>query len=467
MKKAIFVCCTTYILVYCIKWIVNPPQISPSKASQESPESPYGNSTSPHSKALKGKPELQKDGLAWLMLDAEKRVVQDPIAAMTWALNLKHPSEKMCAVHAILTRVSLFSSSEKAGIVMRIKSEDHADLEWSKLATVCLKGWIAEEPVEVLDWVRNSGLDCNKLGLLPELIQACYKKDPEETLGYMKSIGPGVDYNLVYLNICKAMGPTNLNSALNYAASFPDDPNFRSHCIAEVAECAVEGSFDSSFASYNSMQKGEFRDSLGRALAKAMIEKDPIEGLRFVYTQDLQDKQEAIVFSATVMSRYDPAKVGSCIEQLPDDASKGLFTQTFCREWASYSPKESAVWLRENVSEESSRNEDLVNSYVFAGSSVAEAFIDENPVEAREWIQRLPQGDIQDAVIRNVIRNNVLKNLSDSFDLASFIQNSEIRLAQYRHVIEKARKSNPGLVESLLGSPVISSVEKEKLLDFK
>lgn len=386
--------------------------------------------------------------------------------AYRWALAIKNPYEKECAMEALMLSAGNLEPGECEKALKELSGLDLENPRGANLQLLLLKGWSRSNPDDALQWISSRGLsDTALIGILPEVMKAKMEKDPAEAESFVNSFPSGTVYVNAYLNLAAAMAEHDLNKAVEFASAFPDNEDVRRQCLEAVAQHFAQTSPDMALQKFAEMKESSFKSLLGVALVTVISDNDPQKGMAFAGQLDPETKNQAIFIAGEVWANGDPQGMARYVDAVEDVGQQGDMLKILADSWSESNPEEAMKWFDAFSRTHTPRDSELIDGKARAGSSIAYNILELEQQKGVEWINRLDDGPMKDSILRNVLVNNKVVQPENALSLALGISDESTRMEQGKRIVQTVFKKDPSLAAMLVEKSGASTVERNKLMN--
>jgi hypothetical protein len=368
-----------------------------------------------------------------------------PVAAFEWARQLPESAEKNQLLSAVLELVAGQNPRQALEMIealgafpARLALQRSILLRWAESdpaaaanAATQMKGlgsktladlaarWAARNLTAALMWARGiSSVQARDLAVR-QVVQVWAETDPHSAAGFALSQPPGRLRENLLTDIIRHWGNTDVDAMIDWARAMPDGaiPNRILQGIFEQWARA-----DPASAAGFEFPRGIRRDRILETIAHEWFRSDPGAALDWIKSLPPLELRGAAPPVFSMLLATNAQQASGFVLSLSDPRTRANLLIKLGSTWAGRDLSSAIAWMQElpegfkavaaaSIGEAWVRN-DLQSAAEFATTmphvqslvtEVARAWGPADPGKAIEWVQTLPEGNVQDEALREVL----------------------------------------------------------------
>ena len=309
-----------------------------------------------------------------------------------------------------------------------------------------LRQWLSSN--EMSDRVRVNGAQI--------VAKILCRKSPSDALSYASSLPIGALQDAAFAGLIAEWATSSPNEALDYVARWPEG-RIRAFGFQSVAAALVGADIDSARTRYEETEHGEFRDVLGRVLAKAIIDRnvDSTVNILNKMSDPAREEIQPDIFQKWVR-RDSQGNLNFVLSISEIDQRNRAINQLFTA-WSSHDVDAAAkaigtIDFGGNDEVEFNCNYELIRGLA-----------KKSPEELKSWLKQLEDGSAKDRLVEAAAGRSELE-LDQRLAIAMDISIESQREQVLARLLADEMKSKNVDANSILKGLGLSSRERESLL---
>lgn len=444
---------------------------------------------------------------------------QDPAAALAWAKALPKASESMNMVRSVIGQVA--RRDPQAALAM---TQAQPLREQRQLLSGVAQNWMRHDSEGAIAWIRTMDDSATRQDCLSNMAYQAVWNGVESLKGVMDLLPKGQARRTTLENISGSLGWSDPDAALAWAKTLPQED--RDLVIGRLSGSAAESDPVAAAAMAGALPPSA--ESVGALsnIASIWAGKDPEAALAWAATLESDKaRQDATSAALTQWADRDPEKAAGATGQITDANARRTARDRIAAVWAQKSPAEAEKWAAALPPEdrfsalsgvfnataaddprkaaaslaalmpEAAGIDAAAASLTTSASTVATAWVSQDPTAAANWAVTLPEGKARDAAMAAVAdqwagtdtlaastwinnlpagrsRDEAAAKLIEkitptdpaaAFTWAADIQDPDRQLQSLKNTINAWKVYNPAAVREALGSANLDEATMVKL----
>ncbi|MDQ8195362.1 hypothetical protein QEH59_13070 [Coraliomargarita sp. SDUM461004] len=391
-----------------------------------------------------------------------------------------------------------------------------------------LQNWIQEDPIAALDWLDSQPMDStiynSRKQVFSNLLNRDFdtakafiasKTDPLErrevlrhvslnNLGWRKSydeileiydwvgeVATGQTYDSKVGDVIRSLAQVDPARAEAFVLDLPAG-NARMNALSNYARQLAE--HDPASAINFALSMG-YEDEKQRVLRGMgwQLTRYGSENIRSLIASSEDSTLQRQLASQVVndWSKYDQAGALAWAESLSDDQARSMAVQNVYANWMQAAPQQAFTYLKNSVEQSKQRNylrsgfqqwsrEDPAEAITWLSQlpntidenasadlygSVANNYVQHDPMAASEWISTLEEGPARDRSVSSLVQSISRNDPEAGFIWAATLSDPEIRKNDLSRSLREWVKIDPSAAMEAVKDAAIEASEKEPLLN--
>jgi hypothetical protein len=387
----------------------------------------------------------------------------DPQAALTWAKSLERAPERHAALGALLGQMGPHESDD----VMKLLPLLPAGQFRQNAVTQLFNSWTSYDADAALQLLKE----------LPEADrQACLRNDnglsnlissdPERVAKLLGELGGPLADNNQYQYTASQLAEADPAAAIRWAESL-ESPGARKAAIAGACANWAERDPAAALAAAQNLQDPHLQKEFARTVLSTWAANDPEAVWKWAGAGEGELQQYAVLRGVATKASEDPAGSAQILAQmlgkLPADA--GGTTKS---EMADVASQLAGEWFAQDMGKAREWVEQLPQGDVQdrALEGMAGSWVNIDPLAASEWMRSLPAGKGRDAAVGRLVGAICQGDPERAFAWASSVGDADRREELMRSAVDIWGNADKAAARTAVQqSPALTEEARRKLLD--
>lgn len=386
--------------------------------------------------------------------------------------------------------------------------------------------WMADNPLEALDWLDSLPMDSAVYGSRKEVFRNFLNRDFEVAKEYIEAVDDPLGRreileSLQFHNIGWQKSYEEIEEIFDWIGTVATGQVYDSR-VSSIISAMADNDPDRAVDFVLNMRPGNARMNALNSIGSKLAEIDPKLAFDFIDSLEYEDeKQRALGSMGWRLSRQGVESASALVSAHPDPIVQRQLADNIAREWANFDIESARAWS-ESLTDEQARKSALrnvISHWIEADPAATLAYVENtletndqtsvlrdaysnwsrnDPEAAVEWLDRLPEsledrtGDIYRSVASNYIRHDpmaasewiatlddsperdesvatLVNNISKTDPEAGFIWAATVgdadkRKNTLRRSVQEWVKTDPDVAYEAIVDAQIEAAEKEPLL---
>jgi hypothetical protein len=355
---------------------------------------------------------------------AEGMAQDDPVAALAWAKSLPRASESLNLVRTVIS--SLAERDPETALSL---AQQQPLREQRALLVGIASKWMWSDSVGAVAWIKTMEDNPTRQECLSNMaLNADYCGVGENLETLMSLLPKGKMRNDALRNVSRSLGWTDAEGTLAWARTLPQED-----------QDLVIGQLSAGIAAADPEKAAELAAALPPSAASVQAavrvasqwaEKNPQEAIAWAATLDSEKaRQDATAAALAQWADRDPEKAAGATGQIADENARRTAREKIAATWAEKSPAEAEKWAASlpeadrysalasvwnaTATDDPGKAaaslaaalpgaegiESATSGLAASASTIATAWVSQNPNAAADWATRLPEGKAREAAM--------------------------------------------------------------------